>query len=215
MGIIGNHHLPLIENALWAKRSDKDALFQWLPLKQHLVDVTEVINLLWEHWLSTLQRQQIIDSLNQPNDEVGKNLAGFLAATHDIGKATPVFQGRPSFYQSADLDKALLEELENVGFVGITGCHTGLMNPEKSHHAIAGQTLLESFGVARDIGSIVGAHHGMPVDREQEISSQLYSYTNNYFQNNDQKDPVHRKWKETQKAIFDWALARNGIRTAE
>ncbi|HZK27257.1 MAG TPA: CRISPR-associated helicase Cas3' [Thermoclostridium sp.] len=209
MALICNHHLPLFENALWAKKSDKDTVFQWLPLKQHLIDVAEVIKLLWEHWLSTLQRQQIINSLSQPNEERAKNLAGFLAATHDIGKATPVFQSRPSFHQSLDLDGALLEKLERVGFLGITGYYNRLMNPAKTHHAIAGQTLLESFGVARDISSIVGAHHGNPVAKKEDISPQLHAYTNNYFQNQDKENAVHHKWRESQKTIFDWALKTN------
>lgn len=212
--MICHYRLPSFIGALWAKKSDKGTVFQWLPLEQHLLDVTEVIKLLWEHWLSRLQRQQIINSLSQPDEEKAKSLAGFLAATHDIGKATPVFQSRPSFYQSLDLDGTLLEKLERVGFVGITGCSTRLMNPEKTHHALAGQTLLESFGVARDIGSIVGAHHGNPVAGKEEIPPQLRSYANNYFQCQDQKSAVHRKWKETQKAIFDWALKTNGFEAA-
>lgn len=211
MAIICNYRLPHSVNVLWAKKSDRGAVFEWLPLEQHLLDVAGVIRLLWEHWLSRLQRQQIVNSLGQPDEEKAKNLAGFLAATHDIGKATPVFQSRPSFYQSPDLDGALLEKLEKAGFVGITGCYTCLMSPEKTHHALAGQTLLESFGVARDISSIVGAHHGSPLATKEEISPQLNSYINNYFQNQDQKNAVHRKWKETQEKVFEWALKTSGF----
>ncbi len=212
--MISNNHLPSFD-ALWAKKSDKDMVFQWLPLKQHLIDVTEVIKLLWEHWLSTQQRQQIISSLSQPSDEMAKNLAGFLATTHDIGKATPVFQCKPSFYQSPDLDGELLEKFEKAGFVGITEYYGCLMNPEKTPHAIAGQVLLKSFSVTSDISCIVGAHHGTPVDEEVEISSQLCSYANNYFQSQDPQDIVHRKWAETQKSIFDWALKINGFTSVD
>jgi CRISPR-associated endonuclease/helicase Cas3 len=213
--MIYNRSFLSFADVLWAKKSDKDNVFQWLPLKQHLIDVFEVIKLLWEHWLSTQQRQEIINSLCQPSDEMAKSLVGFLAATHDIGKATPVFQSQPSYHQSPDLDGMLLERLEKSGFVGITHYYDSLMNPEKTHHATAGQTLLESFGVASDISSIVGAHHGNPVDKDEEISSQLHSYTNNYFQNQDQKDAVHRRWKDTQKSIFDWALQTNGFESVE
>lgn len=210
-----NYDLLSSEDVLWAKKSDKDGNFQWLPLKQHLIDVTEVIKLLWEHWLSIHQRKQIIKSLSQPNNELAKNLVGFLATLHDIGKATPVFQSRPSFHQSPDLDRELLDKLEKAGFVGITQYYSRLMNPEKTHHAIAGQVLLKSFGVASDISSIVGAHHGMPVDEEIEVSSQLHSYANNYFQNQAQEETVYRRWVETQKSIFDWALELNGFPSVE
>ena len=57
VGMIPSLYIPPIEDVLWAKKSDKDNVFQWLPLKDHLTDVTEVIKLLWEHWLSAQQRQ--------------------------------------------------------------------------------------------------------------------------------------------------------------
>lgn len=209
--MIRDDHLPAYEDVLWAKKSDRDSVFRWLPLKQHLLDVTEVIKLLWEHWLSQHQRQQIIEALNKPSEERAKSLAGFLAAVHDLGKATPVFQSKPSFHQSPDLDRELIEKLERAGFVEITQYYPRLMNAGKTPHALAGQALLESFGVAPDISSIVGAHHGKPVDHQLEVSSQLCSYANNYFQNQDQQDTVHRQWAKTQRSIFDWALAINGF----
>ncbi len=204
-----SYNLSLYQDVLWAKKSDRDAVFKWLPLKQHLIDVTEVMKLLWEHWLSENQRQEIISSLSNPSDKMAKNLAGFLAATHDIGKATPVFQSKPSFHQSLDLDGELLEKLERDGFVGITQYYSRLMNPADTPHATSSQALLESYGVSSDISSIVGAHHGVPVDDEKEISAQLSSYTNNYFQVQNKEDPVHRKWVETQRTIFNWALEIN------
>ncbi|NLK08308.1 MAG: CRISPR-associated helicase Cas3' [Firmicutes bacterium] len=201
------------EDVIWAKKSDKTAVFQWLPLKQHLVDVTEVIKLLWEHWLSGQQKQHIINSLSQPNEVLAKNLAGFLAASHDLGKATPVFQSRPSFYQSPDLDRALMEKLETVGFAGIAECYSGLMNPGQTHHAVAGQVLLEYFGVSHDISSIIGAHHGTPVDSGEETSLHLSAYPNNYFQ--DEGSAVHHMWAEVQRTIFDWALEMNDFESVK
>ena len=55
-----------------------------------------------------------------------------------------------------------------MGFVEIIGCYNRLMSPGKTHHAIAGQVILEKLGVF-DISSIVGAHHGMPVDRKRKL----------------------------------------------
>ena len=197
--------------ALWAKKSDKSAVFRWLPLKQHLVDVTEVIKLLWEHWLSNRQKKLIISSLSDPNENVAKNLAGFLASVHDLGKATPVFQSKPGFYQSRDLDSELSERLERAGFSGISDCFERLMNAIETHHALAGQVLLEIFGVSFDISSIVGAHHGMPLDGEVDVSMHLRSYANNYYQSHDPQDAVYRQWTETQRALFEWALKLNGF----
>lgn len=164
--------------------------------------------------MSRQQRQRIINSLSQPDEDLAKNLAGFLAAIHDIGKATPVFQSRPSFYQSPDLDKVLLEQLERAGFTGITECYSGLMDPSRTPHALAGQVLLEQFGVSSDISSIVGAHHGTPIDKGIDISLHFISYPNNYFQVSAKKDFVHRQWAKTQRSIFDWALKINGFESA-
>ena len=215
VGTICSYLSPSYDDVLWAKKSDRDGVFQWLSLKQHLIDVTDVMRLLWEHWLSSHQRQEIITSLSEPTDEAAKNLAGFLAAVHDIGKATPVFQNKPSFYCSPDLEFELLEKLERAGFTGITGFYDRLMNPSATPHALAAQALLQSYGVSQDISSIVGAHHGIPPDDDLVVSSQLSAYENNYFQEQHKDNAVHRKWKETQRSIFEWALAINGFKSAE
>ena len=208
---ISSNFLLSPENVIWAKKSAKNVIFQWLPLKQHLIDVKEVIRLLWEHWLSGQQRRQIVSSLNQPDEMLGKNLAGFLAAVHDIGKATPVFQSRPSFCQSHDLDQLLLEKLERANFTGITEYYRGLMDPGRTPHALAGQVILEQFGVSLDISSIIGAHHGIPVNKSVETASHFISYPKNYFQVQAKQDFVHQQWVETQRFFFDWALEINGF----
>lgn len=213
--MIVNYYSPHYEDILWAKKGDKNVGFQWLPLKQHLIDVAETMKLLWEHWLSSHQRRQIINSLSIPSEETAKNLAGFLGAVHDIGKATPVFQSKPSFYTSTDLDMQLLERLQGAGFEGIIEFRSHLMDPSATPHALAGQALLESYGVSCDISSIVGAHHGCPADNEEILSSQLSAFTNNYFQVHDSRSRIYHRWQETQKMIFEWALAVNGFESTE
>lgn len=89
------------------------------------------------------------------------------------------------------------------------------MNPSATPHALAAQALLQSYGVSQDISSIVGAHHGIPPDDDLVVSSQLSAYENNYFQEQHKDNAVHRKWKETQRSIFEWALAINGFKSAE
>lgn len=213
--MVASYSSPSYEDVLWAKKSDRHGVFQWLPLKQHLIDVAEVMKLLWEHWLSVHQRREIVRSLSQPSEELAKNLVGFLGAVHDIGKATPVFQTKPSFYCSPDLERELIEKLERIGFEGITQYYSRLMDPSATPHAMAGQALLESLGISKGISSIVGAHHGKPPDDQSEISSQLSSYTNNYFQESNKNSTIHRKWKEAQRAIFEWALAMHGFESVE
>lgn len=198
-------------NALWAKKKEEvtTRVPKWLPLKQHLLDATDVIKLLWEHWLSQRQKQIIINSLDEKNENLAKQLVGFLAAIHDLGKATPVFQAKESFSNSKDLDLALLDKIEKAGFKDIH--QLSLMNERESPHALAGQALLESYGVSEDISSIIGGHHGKPVDSHTMVRYQLTSYPANYFQNEDKSDEVHKKWVQAQKEIFKWALHANGF----
>src|SRR5690625_736816 len=190
-----------------------NGVFKWLPLKQHLIDTNEIIKLLWEHWLSDRQKQIIITSLDDKNEERAKQLVGFLASIHDLGKATPAFQAKQSFYSSIDLDLALLDKLENVGFNGIQ--QMKLRSERKSPHVLAGQALLESYGVAQDISSIIGAHHGKPEDNQENVKYQLMSYPANYFQNQNQQDKVHKKWANAQEKIFHWALNLNGFKNIQ
>ena len=77
---------------LWAKKSNNDNPPKWMSLYQHLVDTKNVAGLLWECWLSTGQRKVITQSIDAMDEMEGKKLISFLAAVHDIGKATPSFQ---------------------------------------------------------------------------------------------------------------------------
>ena len=154
----------------WAKKRESNGQFYWLPLSQHLTDTKNIIGLLWEHWLSEGQRNLISESLNKCEENLGKRLVCFLAAVHDIGKATPVFQSMKGYANSLDLDKVLLEKLERAGFVGIST--ERLASPQCSRHHIAGQYLLKKYGVEDDIAAIIGGHHGKPIDCDAECTSQ-------------------------------------------
>lgn len=210
-----NSNSMISENTdvFWAKKTEIASVYKWLPLTQHLVDAMEVIKLLWEHWLSFRQKKIIIESLDNGNEELAKQLAGFLAAIHDLGKATPAFQTKTSFTHSKDLDIALLNKLEKTGFNGVH--QITLMNERKSPHTVAAQALLESYGVSEDISSIIGGHHGKPVDAHTTVKNQLTSYTANYFQSENSNDDVYKKWSQAQKDIFNWALHANGFESVD
>lgn len=210
--------MTIINPAFWAKKQDHQGRFEWLSLAQHSEDTRRIAGLLWKHWLSDGQRQRIVDSLNMPSDgvvikgvaddNIAISLVEFLGAIHDIGKATPAFQSKTGFANSPDLDEALVEKLEGAGFTDLKNRH--LANPEKSPHALAGQYLLSEYGVGEDIASIVGAHHGIPVNGDDIIRNQR-SYDSNYYQIEDAKSPIYQKWKNEQQKIFDWAIEVSGF----
>lgn len=81
-------------NNLWAKKKEDNSQLLWLPLSQHLEDTKFVIGRLWERWLSDGQKKLVENSLKSTlfEENLGKHVVEFLAAVHDIGKATPAFQ---------------------------------------------------------------------------------------------------------------------------
>lgn len=194
---------------LWAKKTEKDGREWWLPLEQHLYDTYQVSGRLWELWLNKGQKELISNCLDEPDEETAKQLIEFLGAVHDIAKATPVFQIKQSFANSNDLDIRLLERLERDGFTDIS--NVKFPSPNKSHHALAGETLLFWYGVNDDIASIIGGHHGKPLDNKWQYKDQS-SYLENYFQEEFVDSPVYQKWEKVQKEIFQWALESAGFK---
>jgi len=199
--------------SLWAKKQENAGCYQWLPLSQHLIDTMLVAGLLWEHWLNPGQRQFITQSLRlqtQDGADIAKRVVMLLGAVHDIGKATPAFQKHKRHQSTGDLEAILLEKLEYAGFCGISTMPE-LSDQRFSHHALAGQVILSSYGVKDDISSIVGAHHGKPIDNKSSLEIQIPSYTTNYFQVEDENDPIYQKWNFEQRRIFQWALRVNNF----
>lgn len=126
--------------ALWGKKSNVDGQELWQPLVVHLLDTKNVINWLYGHWLTDGQRKAVQGGLSE---EAGQQLAGFLGAVHDLGKATPVFQIKKSYNGDQDLDDQLMEHLIQVGFDQLGDLI--LASPRESPHALAGEALLEQL----------------------------------------------------------------------
>lgn len=199
----------MINKFFWAKKEEKGGLFKWLPLRQHLEDTKNVISGLWEHYLSLGQKNFIINSLSfnsidSSGEEVAKSLSIFLALTHDLHKCSPAFQTMPGYNNSKDLDDYLIERLESSGFYDLKSFDRATAN--KSHHALGSECLLSWYGVGDDVASIVGAHHGKPIDSKRIIDIQKTSYTSNYFQYEDEENEIHKKWDEEQRKIFKYAM---------
>lgn len=194
---------------LWAKKIEKNGRYLWLPLRQHLIDTFLVSGRLWELWLSDSQKKIILNSMDEPNEDTAKQLIEFLGAVHDIAKATPAFQIKQGYQNSTDLDIRLLERFEKDGFTEITNLK--LPSGNKSHHALAGQSLLYWYGVKEDIASIVGAHHGKPLNEKWQYEEQK-SYLENYFQIEFNTSSIYQKWDKTQRDIFQWALESSGFK---
>ncbi len=202
---------PKLSNYLWAKKyvNSQTGDFYWLPLAQHLIDTGSIAGLLYEHWLSDGQRQLLISSLQSGSPEKVKNLVEFLGAVHDLGKATPVFQIVSG--TSHELDQCLLAKLSQVGFTNISDLHW--CKNDNTKHARTGQMLLQKFGVNIQLATIVGAHHGMPVDQFPP-ECWLTSYLTRYYQSENSQSQLYRQWENLQQEIFSWALKANNFQSA-
>lgn len=203
-----------LRDSLWAKKEERNARYLWLPLTVHLEDTMNVSRWLFANWLSESQRELCSQGLRgcgnrkDVTTDLACDLAAFLGGIHDIGKATPAFQTKKGFNNSQALDDELVCKLEMAGFSGISSVELPDLNC--SHHSLAGEYLLKKYGVKNDIGSIVGGHHGKPVDGLTDVIDQG-AYTGNYFQSNDPHSLIYIRWSNVQNGIFEWALRESGF----
>lgn len=203
---------PQLSHYLWAKKYSnlQTGNFFWLPLAQHLADTSNIAGLLYEHWLSEGQKQLLILSLEKSSAETTKNLVQFLAAVHDLGKATPVFQITSG--SNRELDQCLLAKLTQVGFTGINDLR--LTKSGETKHAAAGQILLQNFGVNSQLATIVGAHHGIPAN-QLPTESLLTGYPAHFYQDENPHSQLYQQWSNLQQDIFSWALKANNFSSVD
>lgn len=184
--------------ALWGKKAVHDDQEFWLPLVAHLIDTKNVMQWLYNNWISEGTRK--ILQQNMSSDDVQK-LVGFLGFFHDFGKSTPAFQYKQSFPRHKDLDEDIEENLNRAGFSSIQMDNYRI---RKSPHPIAGETLLESFGLNESIGSIIGGHHGLPPKRDLTYN-QLTTYASNLW-GRDRDTKIQDEWKSVQNNLFQYGL---------
>lgn len=154
--------------SLWAKSLPTDEGWQWMPLWLHLQDSARVAEELAQRWLAPSIRDLIEHEFRESRSGLTAEqefvaLAGFLAGTHDLGKATPAFSVK-------------VESLD--ARVGEAGLKHGPLDGNSSKllpHGLAGQISFEKIFAERyegnprllsSLGSIIGAHHGMPPSKQ-------------------------------------------------
>lgn len=148
--------------SIWAK-TDKSGQGRWLSLAQHLADTAAVCGHLWDEWLPGAVRTRLAVLLGVPEEDARK-LALFLAAVHDIGKATPDFARQAQFAQPEFLTRMARQGLTIPSPLG----------PERLGHQVSGQRILRTWLVDRygirpssadSLAAIIGGHHGVyPAD---------------------------------------------------
>lgn len=183
-----------LSNVLLAKSNNG----RWLSLKQHLEDTRGVMEMLLENGFIA---PSIITASGLSYEEL-RNICIFVAAVHDIGKATSLFQ-----YKVCESIPWLKGRLAEYGFdVDKNTLHT------ESPHALAGAAILNNvFEVDESICDIIAAHHGKPRNSvgNTKFSRQFKVFIDNYY--SEQSEEAYRNsWTE----IYDYAIKHadiNGI----
>ncbi|MFC9595700.1 CRISPR-associated helicase Cas3' [Streptomyces sp. NPDC056944] len=128
-------------------------------------DSAAVAGMLWDEWIPAQVRRLIGEVL--PGGEAdGRRLVMWLAAVHDIGKATPAF---------ACQVEPLADRMRDVG---LEMRSYGQMGPDRrlAPHALASQVLLGQWleercgwvpGQCDQFSVVVGGHHGLPPEYGQ------------------------------------------------
>lgn len=157
--------------SVWAKslRDDQGSVTYWLPLHQHLDDSAAVAGRLVDCWLPRQVLERIARDLPDGLEGV-RRLVCWLAAVHDIGKASPAF--------AVQVD-VLADRMREHGLVA----HPALArDPERGavSHALVGHVAVRDWlerghgfsrrGIANQLAGVVGSHHGIsPEDGQLQL----------------------------------------------
>jgi CRISPR-associated endonuclease/helicase Cas3 len=178
--------LSCTARALWAKPR--------LPLSAHMEDAAAFSRMLWRRWLPRGARRMI--GRCAPDAE---RIFVFLAAAHDIGKATPAFQlGR--LFKTEDIRLAE----EPVRAAGLM-CRR-LTEPKKIPHGLASQLIAEAHKLPRSLAVVLGGHHGAPPSLTAVQDAPAYPNNLGW------KDPA---WLGVQDEFFGYALTLTGLSLAD
>lgn len=148
--------LSAAARTVWAKHDRKTD--GWLPLWRHLADSRAIARLLWDYWIP--RQAQAIVAKDLPLDfEDASKLVAWLAATHDVGKATPAF---------ACQVESLAENMRRSGLE--MPPYKRMTDRRLAPHGLAGQVLLREWltergwprSAALSFSIVAGGHHGVP-----------------------------------------------------
>lgn len=185
-------NLSSAARALWAKLSHQNN--DWLPLYIHMADSAEMARLLWRRWLP----DGVKTLFEKPMPVYAEALFVFLAAAHDLGKASPVFQIRPGgFVKIANLT---LSRLENAKLS--LPSMTAISIP----HAHISQFIAQQNGLWQSLGVVLGGHHGMTPSHA--AIENLASYPAHTGRNS-------QSWVNVQNELFEYALKLSGLPKAK
>lgn len=165
-------HLSTPETAsFWAKTGDKDSPTRGLSLVQHMLDAGSVAARLWDTWLAPGLQKRFSEHLHLSMEDT-RSLVCWLAATHDMGKATPEFSGHLDARRDENLAvyRQLIEQQDFEFPEDLVTPVSGLRCPHSKYsqsiliHLLTNNIEGIPREVAETLASISGAHHGTPAE---------------------------------------------------
>lgn len=158
--------------------------------------------LLWRRWLPDGVKHRIAAGIRNGSEDEAEKLLVFLAAAHDIGKATPAFATKSSGFR--ELDERIVDEMIEAGLP--LGSTESLLHRTKTPHALATQILLHRAGCHETVAVVLGAHHGKPPDVDQ-LHLNYEAYPENYYFKRNDKAP----WDSVQQELITYACKQSGF----
>ena len=206
------NHLSTPETAsFWAKTGDKDSPTLGLSLVQHMLDAGSVAARLWDTWLAPGLQKQFSEHLHLSMEDT-RALVCWLAATHDMGKATPEFSGQLDARRDENL-AVYRQRIEQQDFEFPEDLVTPASSLRCPHSKYSQSILIHLFTsniegmprkVAETLASISGAHHGTPADYR----------SNSADLSNVILERLSPKWHATWQELYNITLERFGASSA-
>lgn len=198
--------------SFWAKTGDKDSPTRGLSLVQHMLDAGSVAARLWDTWLAPGLQKRFSEHLHLSMEDT-RALVCWLAATHDMGKATPEFSGQLDARRDENL-AVYRQRIEQQDFEfpeDLVTPTSGLRCPHSKYSQSILIHLLTSSNiegmpreVAETLASISGAHHGTPADympNSVDLSNVIL-------------ERLSPKWHATWQELYDITLEHFGASSA-
>lgn len=191
--------------SLWAKSGDDHSRSEgeepWLALPQHMLDAAEVAGLLWDDWASESVIHDISRFTRLSSDDA-RTLLIWLAATHDLGKATLTFQ------RQLEERAGFAHFMERLRTAGLSDrMSPAEQNIPRFPHSLGSRVLartwLTDHGVpslpADRLAGVLDAHHGSPSDPawRTDATTALKGYTGG--------------WEAVHGELLDFAAEITGI----
>lgn len=150
-------------------KSSKNNSNKWLPFWMHCYDTAGILKKLYSRWVPVAT----ISAMGNISEEELEKIILFLGMVHDIGKLTILFQSR-----LATCIDGQWERLDEAG-IQVKKINEFIYG-SKTPHSLAGEAILLDAGCPLGIATVVGAHHGKPLNTTDDPLRNLQYYKSNY-----------------------------------